>query len=89
MIIVWIILTIIWLLCVRYMYDFTGNIDENDKINKPLTILKLLTFIPIIGIIPVLFIVLVFAVIAITCLISTLLSYWWKGIIRTIKDLKK
>lgn len=89
MIIVLIILCIPWLLCVRYMYDFTDHIDENNKLYKPLTILKLLTFIPIIGIIPVLFIFIVFLVIAGVCSISMLFSYWWKGINNTIKDLKK
>lgn len=93
MIAFWIILGIVvWFIGVWYMSDITDNLDKNDILYQPITILKLLTFIPIIGIIfPLILFLLWLIFILITFIyymISMILDYWWKGIIRTIKDLK-
>ena len=70
------------------MYNITDKLDKNDILYQPITILKLLTFIPIIGIIFPLILFLLWLITFIYSLISMILDYWWKGIIRTIKDLK-
>ena len=89
MIAFWIILGIVvWFIGVWYMYDITDNLDKNDILYQPITILKLLTFIPIIGIIFPLILFLLWLITFIYTMISMILDYWWKGIIRTIKELK-